>query len=278
MPYDPASDSPVISSSPLREFVLGQAPGSAIDFATAAAMMARAAGIQSRIAAGYLPGHFNSYSGASAVRESDAHAWAEVYFEKAGWVPLDASSRPDLPTIANIETPPDGGLSRLLARRVGDEFADALKSAPDGLQRGFQAVMDNIRAAGIVLSILSALPVLWLLRRLRLRARKRGHTHVYERLEGSRRQAMLALFRSAVRALVNHGRPRRGPAESFLQYAEALGRDPAPIGGDIRWLAEEASRAAFSEAPVDVPATAEAQRRLKRLKGALAAPPPGGRA
>ena len=67
-----------------------------MDYATATVMLARASGLPSRLALGYLPGIREPLSGAYMVRESDAHAWAEVYFADQGWVPVDSAPRPTL--------------------------------------------------------------------------------------------------------------------------------------------------------------------------------------
>ena len=65
--YDERAESPLLPSTDLKRFVIGELPGTAIDFASALALMARSSGLQSRIATGYLPGEYNSYSGASKI-------------------------------------------------------------------------------------------------------------------------------------------------------------------------------------------------------------------
>ncbi|MGV3615815.1 MAG: DUF4129 domain-containing transglutaminase family protein [Fimbriimonas sp.] len=62
-------------------------------FASAMVVMARAAGIPARYVTGYLPSPENVDAGGRyVVLESDAHAWAELYFEGTGWVVFDATS------------------------------------------------------------------------------------------------------------------------------------------------------------------------------------------
>jgi hypothetical protein len=61
-------------------------------YATALAIVARAAGLPSRVASGYLVSdgqevRKNEY----LIREADYHAWTEIYFEGAGWVTFDAT-------------------------------------------------------------------------------------------------------------------------------------------------------------------------------------------
>lgn len=61
-------------------------------FASSMVIMARAVGIPARYVTGYLPSAENQdASGRFVVLESDAHAWAELFFEGAGWVVFDAT-------------------------------------------------------------------------------------------------------------------------------------------------------------------------------------------
>jgi hypothetical protein len=62
-------------------------------FASSMVVMARAVGIPARYATGFLPKWENQMGDTSIlVQEKDAHAWAELYFEGAGWVVFDATA------------------------------------------------------------------------------------------------------------------------------------------------------------------------------------------
>lgn len=58
-------------------------------FATAFAMMCRAAGIPSRLAIGYAEGTVDPATGEYVVKEADGHAWVEVFLDDYGWVTVD---------------------------------------------------------------------------------------------------------------------------------------------------------------------------------------------
>ncbi|MBI2935931.1 MAG: transglutaminase domain-containing protein [Chloroflexi bacterium] len=58
-------------------------------FASAMAVMARAVGIPARVAAGYAPGTFDPETKLYVVRDSDSHAWTEVFFPGYGWVAFE---------------------------------------------------------------------------------------------------------------------------------------------------------------------------------------------
>jgi len=80
--------------------------GYCTQFATAMIMLARSQGIPARMAVGFLSG---SREGSSyVVRQSDAHAWPELYFEGTGWVrfePTISRGGPPSYTIAGTGAP-----------------------------------------------------------------------------------------------------------------------------------------------------------------------------
>jgi hypothetical protein len=71
----------------------------------------RAAGIPSRVVAGYQGGEINPVDGFMAVRQSDAHAWAEVWLQNRGWVRVD-------PTAAVAPNRIEQNLTSTLPRRT----------------------------------------------------------------------------------------------------------------------------------------------------------------
>jgi protein-glutamine gamma-glutamyltransferase len=61
-------------------------------FASAYATMMRAAGVPARVVTGYLGGEWNPVGGYLIVRQSDAHAWTEVWLEGQGWMRVDPTA------------------------------------------------------------------------------------------------------------------------------------------------------------------------------------------
>ncbi len=55
-------------------------------------ILMRALDVPARIVTGYQGGEQNSVDGFWTVRQSDAHAWAEVWYEGRGWVRIDPTS------------------------------------------------------------------------------------------------------------------------------------------------------------------------------------------
>jgi transglutaminase-like putative cysteine protease len=71
------------------EFWFDQKAGFCEHIASAFAVLMRAAGVPARIVTGYQGGERNSVDGYWTVRQSDAHAWTEVWIEGRGWVRVD---------------------------------------------------------------------------------------------------------------------------------------------------------------------------------------------
>lgn len=73
-------------------------PGFCEYFAASLTVLARAAGHPARVVAGFHGGVLNGFENYYMVRNSDAHAWAEVYDGKSAWVRAD-------PTPGAVNTP-----------------------------------------------------------------------------------------------------------------------------------------------------------------------------
>ena len=58
-------------------------------YAGAMALLLRMGGIPARVATGFTPGGYSERHKAWIVRDTDAHAWVEVWFDRYGWVTLD---------------------------------------------------------------------------------------------------------------------------------------------------------------------------------------------
>lgn len=97
-------------------------------FATTLAVMARIAGIPSRIATGFSPGNYNTLTTQFEVYEYHAHAWTQIFIEGYGWLTFDA-------------TPPQNIISRTTPTGIGtlrDPFGDEWKIKPPELAEEVQ--------------------------------------------------------------------------------------------------------------------------------------------
>ena len=86
-----------LSASPLGrhgadEFLFDLRAGYCEYYASAFAVLMRAAGIPTRIVTGYQGGLWQAGSEYLLVRQSDAHAWTEVWLEGSGWTRVDPTA------------------------------------------------------------------------------------------------------------------------------------------------------------------------------------------
>ena len=71
------------------DFLFNTKEGFCEHYASAFVVLMRAAGIPSRVVTGYLGGEKNYLNGYYRIKQSDAHAWAEVYYKNTGWTRVD---------------------------------------------------------------------------------------------------------------------------------------------------------------------------------------------
>ena len=99
---------PLLGSHSVDEFLFETRAGFCEHYASAFAFLMRAAGVPARIVTGYQGGELNVYDRIVTVRQSDAHAWTEVFLAGRGWVRID-------PTAAAVPRRVDAGLARAVA-------------------------------------------------------------------------------------------------------------------------------------------------------------------
>jgi transglutaminase-like putative cysteine protease len=83
---------PLLGADPVDEFVFSARRGFCGHFASAFVTLMRAAGVPSRIVQGYLGGEYNPAGKYWIVRQSDAHAWAEIWVPQQGWLRVDPTA------------------------------------------------------------------------------------------------------------------------------------------------------------------------------------------
>jgi transglutaminase-like putative cysteine protease len=83
---------PMLGDHPVDDFLFRTRRGFCEHYASAFAVVMRAAGIPARIVTGYLGGEINPVGNYMIVRQSDAHAWTEVWFAGEGWVRVDPTA------------------------------------------------------------------------------------------------------------------------------------------------------------------------------------------
>ena len=76
----------------IDDFLYSTRAGFCEHYAGAFVFLMRAAGVPARVVTGYQGGEMNPIDGYLTVRQSDAHAWAEVWLPRRGWLRVDPTA------------------------------------------------------------------------------------------------------------------------------------------------------------------------------------------
>ena len=112
-PFYYTLEPPKLGQHSVDEFLFDTRRGFCEHYASSFTFLMRAAGVPARVVIGYQGGELNPYNRSLTVRQFDAHAWAEVWFEGQGWTRVD-------PTAAVAPSRILMGLEAALSNR--DEF------------------------------------------------------------------------------------------------------------------------------------------------------------
>ncbi len=229
-------------------------------FASAFAVLARAAGIPTRTVNGFLGGEWNEYQSYVAVRAGDAHSWNEVFFHAppgsgdAGlWVTFDATPAAEIDVLGRGG---DGWRARM------SRFVDTLrfqwtkwvieydlisqlslvKSIGNGLQAAGRAVKhaaiwvkDHVVEHWQIASTLGAALVVALA--LRRRRRKALLPTASRVIRHRQRSSVAHVYDGVAKQLAKAGHPR-APAVTPRELAERMSTRQAPAAREVGELVE----------------------------------------
>ncbi|MDQ1344744.1 MAG: protein-glutamine gamma-glutamyltransferase [Pseudomonadota bacterium] len=91
-PFVYTLDPPKLAENAMDEFLFETRRGFCEHYASAFTLVMRAAGVPARVVSGYQGGEFNPLGGYLIVRQSDAHAWSEIWIEGRGWLRVDPTA------------------------------------------------------------------------------------------------------------------------------------------------------------------------------------------
>lgn len=258
---------------PLAAFLFQGMAGHCEYFATGMVILARSAGIPARFVTGYQRGERSRFGPLYTVRQSDAHAWVEVYFPRTGWVAFDP-------------TPPagrggwrDGNWRTLVAdmtsnvARLWDDYVIGIDM--DDQARGFLALRDMLvttlartglerfTAAGRQLSpwiagVIAAALLLWALMRVR------GWRPLLL-LPSSRTRGTPAFYRQLLRWLASRDLTLAQGETPGELAARAAGVLPGPAAARVRELTDLYYRVRYDHAG-DSGSRVQARRLLADLR------------
>lgn len=265
----------------LENFLFRTRRGYCEQFAGAYAVLARAAGLPTRVAVGFTTGELGD-DGLFHVRGLNAHAWPEVYLAGAGWVAFEptpgrgapgaesytgvpeAQARPESPSTASTAAP---ATTTAPNQPATPTTATATTTPPGGDQgsdghsvldnRALRAVLVALAAAAVVCAAVPAAKA------ARRRRRRRAATTGAERV--------LVAWSEAAEALAQAG-ARREPAETLDEHARraagAAALAPAAAGA-LAALAGDAAAASYARDDVSSEVASRAQGSAAVVEAAL---------
>lgn len=127
---------PPLGSNPVDRFLFETRRGFCEHYASAFTVMMRAVNIPARVVLGYQGGEMNPMSDHMVVRQSDAHAWTEVWFPGEGWQRVD-------PTAAVAPERIEYGISEALSDGIGQSWGF---TAPSALRYQLEMAYDVLNA------------------------------------------------------------------------------------------------------------------------------------
>jgi Transglutaminase-like superfamily/TgpA N-terminal domain len=239
-------------------------------FASAMALMARSLGLPARVAEGYSPGKLIGKD-LYEYRESNAHAWAEIYFPGYGWQIFESTKSIDAKFVR-----PTGGSQQLnpVVKGTEDRVAAPFQEGENQLGKGFtlQSVApigggtigttapqsvptSDARGGGLlvllVVIVVASAAIWWRL----LRAGRR----IRFLAPGDRQWALLLL--AADRAGVS-----QRPSETDYEYAGWLEEQLPQRSPEIRTIADARVWGTYSGRGMTAEAVARMQAAWRRLR------------
>jgi len=91
-PFHYSLNAPLLGRDAIDDFLFDTRTGYCEHYAAAFTVMMRMAGIPARIVTGYQGGWYSQSANYFLVRQSDAHAWSEVWLEGSGWTRVDPTA------------------------------------------------------------------------------------------------------------------------------------------------------------------------------------------
>ncbi len=156
---------PPLGPNTVDDFLYGSKAGFCEHYASAFVFLMRAADVPARVVTGYQGGEYNPVDGFYAVRQSDAHAWTEVWIRSRGWVRIDptAAVAPDRVERSLARALPPGEQSAMAAlggliNLDADSFLGKLRFQLSAMNNGYnqwvlnydaerrQGLVDSLRA------------------------------------------------------------------------------------------------------------------------------------
>ncbi|MGZ8635685.1 MAG: transglutaminase TgpA family protein [Actinomycetota bacterium] len=241
-------------------FLFERREGFCEHIASAMAVLLRASGIPTRLVTGFGPGSRNPFTGYFDVRASDAHAWVEVYYPGAGWIPSD-------PTFGVPPADPGAG-GRFIAPEVLAAVGRFLAAAvPEPVRRAATALGRAIASTAVAWPVLAAATGIAVLALLGIRRRRAAR-----RAAGPPPVGVGRAFAELEGAMAARGHPR-GDHQTPREFARSLRPYLPPVDrAHVELVVELFERDRYSGEPLGVQDVDRALAAAGRLATSSAAP------
>jgi transglutaminase-like putative cysteine protease len=282
------------SLPPLEDFLFVNKAGHCEYYATSMAILLRILGVPTRVVNGFAQGRWNEFGRFFTVRQSDAHAWVEVFFPSYGWITFDPT-----PATAFGDTYRQFAERKSLAASLyryseylrlrwnryivdysREDQAQAivkaflatrsarqnLKTSLNQFSQGLKQTLSQIswrdigRIGGIVLM---GLVMLWGISRLWLRVHLR--LPVFRTRKNLTRNTMIRFYHTMLRILAKKGitKPSSVTPGAFARYIAQHHED---YGTDVRDLTDLYYAARYGHTDLTGQDLAQTERILRKMK------------
>ena len=257
----------------LENFLLRDRRGYCEQFAAAMAMMARVAGIPSRVSVGFLPGKRDGDSWRVSIR--DMHAWPELYFAGFGWVRFEPTpgtvtgTAPPWTQVSSSSTGSDASAEPSASASADvpsvssaptEAPVDPTTTASDSSSFPWAKTLAGT-GAGLLLLALLAAPAT-------IRMRRRSARLSDDQLADVQVEAAWAEIRDTV---LDYGGswPSGSPHAIGTQMAHRLAGEESAAMGRVATLVE---RSRYSQSPADTATAATLPALTSEIRRGIAAP------
>lgn len=247
---------PLLARDSVDDLLFHTHEGFCEHYASAFTMLMRAGGVPARVVTGYLGGEWNRFGGYLLIRQSDAHAWSEVWLEGQGWVRVDPTAvvapgqlSDELAGLAAVAGPGHGGLGAAppwLRATVQVWQAANAWWQDEFVGFNFTRQIDLIDAIGLRRQGWQAL--VWMLAGgggLWLALIAWGYR---PRARAEQRDELARIWRLLERKLRAHG-GARSAHEGPLSYAERISAAHPEHGASVRAIARRYARLRYGPQP-----------------------------
>lgn len=230
---------PTPGVEPVYDFLFNIKSGHCEYFASAFVVLCRSAGMPARLVGGYRGGDLNDMGDFYQITQTNAHAWAEVYFDGFGWVRFDPTP-PDLNPQENLlrslrqyvdylryswdEFVIDFSLREQIylwtfVRQKFQEIKQTLEEIPIYFNRLIETLAWVVRSYGVLL-LLSAPAWIWLALRIKRMLRLVEFKYLL-RTRARTTQKLIEFFVELLMALEYHGF-RKEDHETAREFADRV--------------------------------------------------------